>query len=83
MNRNQIMMDLYTQGFVRDDAALFLDTHPDSSEARSLFQSSQSRYEEAVHRAAEEGMPMFQSLAVSDCAWNWTDSPWPWEGGMC
>ena len=38
-NRN-----VYMHGFVCDDAALFLDTHPDCPHARHLYQENAVQY---------------------------------------
>ena len=40
-NRN-----VYMHGFVCDDAALFLDTHPDCPHARHLYQENAVQYNE-------------------------------------
>ena len=44
-NRN-----VYMHGFVCDDAALFLDTHPDCPHARHLYQENAGRGVGNVHR---------------------------------
>lgn len=41
-NRN-----VYMHGFVCDDAALFLDTHPDCPHARHLYQENAAQYNQA------------------------------------
>ncbi len=88
-NRNQnanaaaAMSHVYMHGFVCDDAALFLDTHPDCPHARRLYQENFAQYEHAAKHAAAAGSPLFRAYAVSDCGWSWTDEPWPWEGGSC
>lgn len=80
-NIDEIMKEIYLYGFSRDDTALFLDTHPDCTEALNHFKRSTEKYENAVQEAAAYGNPMFQSQGASDCSWNWIDRPWPWEGG--
>lgn len=81
INRNGAMSHVYMHGFVCDDAALFLDTHPDCPKARRLYQENWEQYQHAKKLAANAGRPLFRSEAVSDCGWSWTDEPWPWEGG--
>ena len=77
-NRN-----VYMHGFVCDDAALFLDTHPDCPHARHLYQENAAQYNQARKQYAAAGKPLFRTDAVSDRGWIWTDEPWPWEGGNC
>ena len=51
-NRN-----VYMHGFVCDDAALFLDTHPDCPHARHLYQENAAQYNQARKQYAAAGKP--------------------------
>lgn len=53
-NRN-----VYMHGFVCDDAALFLDTHPDCPHARHLYQENAAQYNQARKQYAVAGKPLF------------------------
>ena len=53
-NRN-----VYMHGFVCDDAALFLDTHPDCPHARHLYQENAAQYNQARKQYAAAGKPLF------------------------
>ena len=81
--KENMMSPIYMHGFVCDDAALFLDTHPDCPQALDLFQENFARYENAVKHAAAAKNPLFRRDAASDCGWSWINEPWPWEGGNC
>ena len=81
MNQKQLMSEVYIHGFGRDDAALFLDTHPDCKQALSFFRECADKYKNAVAELAAAGCPLFQSDAADSCSWKWLDEPWPWEGG--
>ena len=59
-NRN-----VYMHGFVCDDAALFLDTHPDCPHARHLYQENAAQYNQARKQYAVAGKPLFRTDAVS------------------
>ena len=77
-NRN-----VYMHGFVCDDAALFLYTHPDCTHALHLYQENAVQYNQARKQYAAAGKPLFRTDAVSDRGWIWTDEPCPCEGGNC
>ena len=77
------MTSIYANGFVCDDAALFLDTHPECMQALRLYQESYAQYDRSRRQAAMSGNIIFRQDGVSDCGWNWTQEPWPWEGGSC
>ena len=50
-NRN-----VYMHGFVCDDAALFLDTHPDCPHARHLYQENAAQYGHGKEVTANVGL---------------------------
>lgn len=83
MNHQQLMSEIYMHGFGRDDAALFLDTHPDCDEAYCFFCDCLRKYETAVNELSHTDHALFQSDYSGKCSWKWLDGPWPWEGGFC
>lgn len=79
-NQYDLMRQVMETGFALDDIALYLDTHKDDANAMEYF-----RY---MNRANKEAADAYQSMygplernQVNSDSWNWTDSPWPWEGG--
>ena len=77
-NRN-----VYMHGFVCDDAALFLDTHPDCPHARHLYQENAAQYNQARKQYAAAGKPLFRTDAVSDRGWTRPPHPSPGDRAPC
>lgn len=77
--RERMLRRVQRLGFMTDDLRLFLNTHPDSSEALCTLR----RYlemENAARKAYEQAYGPLTLEAVSErCQYDWADSPWPWE----
>ena len=75
---NTPLCELMALGFAINELGLYLDTHPDDSEALTLytryvqlFQDGRSRYESMY-------CPL-QQTAVTEAGYTWLNDPWPWE----
>ena len=81
MTRSQLMDTISPSSFAVDEMLLYLDTHPDDTDAMAYFQK-----QSCVRRAAmKEYAARFGPLTVDDvddtCSdtWEWMKQPWPWE----
>ena len=64
-----------------DDLRIFLDTHPNCSEALVRFNELAKKRDEHIHKFEKLYGPMdFYNNNVCDEHWRWVDAPWPWEG---
>ena len=65
--------------FVLTETALYLDTHPNCTEALAFYQ----KYLTMRKDAADEYTRKYGMLCHKDYngqpGWNWTEGPWPWE----
>ena len=61
------MQKVYETGFALDEATLYLDTHPEDSQAMEYYQY--------VKRASQSAVSAYEQT------WTWVNDPWPWEGG--
>ena len=75
---NTPLCELMALGFAINELGLYLDTHPDDSEALTLytkyvqlFQEGRSRYESMYGS--------LQQTAVTEAGYTWLNDPWPWE----
>ena len=83
MNEQRNMMDaVYTNGFAAAEARLFLDTHPESSEALDYYRKKIALYNQAVDRYQQKYGPIRPEDGGISGAWAWAAEPFPWEGGM-
>ena len=67
--------------FSIDDLLLYLDTHPQDSEALRYMQELIPCRKKALKEYQEKYMPLLIDGAGSDSCWKWSTTPWPWERG--
>ena len=75
------MHELQALGFALQELGLYLDTHPDDSEAAAVFEKYAALYDAGMAQYQQSGGPLFQRQAVRDGAYTWNETPWPWEYG--
>lgn len=78
-DRECLMLAVQQAGFTVYDTALFLDTHPDNTEALAFFENAKEAYKKA--RADYESVcgPLTLSSAGGEEYWDWVKKAWPWE----
>ena len=76
----KILRKLQKVDFSLVDTVLYLDAYPCCKEALNYYHKLKKEREALVAILAEKyNMPISAYNNVSDCNWNWTDAPWPWE----
>lgn len=76
----QLMEQLQTVDFVLVELTLYLDTHPNDSEAIHQFnQFSKERRHIKKTFESQFGPLMEFGNSYSGYPWTWNDSPWPWQ----
>ena len=65
--------------FVVNELNLYLDTHPEDTEAFRLFQQYSRTAAEARQRYEAQYGPLSQMTQTQYDSYTWLDSPWPWE----
>ena len=73
------LTELMAIDFVADELELYLDTHPDDSEAFSMYQAFLALQKEAHERYAREFGPIQQSDMLGMSCYSWLHDPWPWD----
>ena len=73
------LTELMALDFAIDEMGLYLDTHPEDSEALELFnsyiklaQQGRAKYEAAFG-------PLAKRYVSEDGQYTWINNPWPWE----
>lgn len=78
--REQLLQTIETSSFALDDLVLFLDTHPDCSDALMLYEEQKELRAAAIREYTENYGPI-DKYNVNTCqGWSWTETAWPWEG---
>ena len=65
--------------FVIHELGLYLDTHPNDSEAFALFQNYVELEKAARESYVEQYGPLTQNDAALSSSYTWTSGPWPWQ----
>ena len=65
--------------FAIQELGLYLDTHPNDTEALDLFNEYVEQYSAAMQQYEQKHGPMNQMAAGLNGRYEWTDGPWPWE----
>ncbi len=81
MNHDELLKKLSELDFIAVDLALFLNTHPENTEAIQAYNqvitaadSVRMKYEEAFGPLCS-----FRSYAANTNHWEWNNPPWPWQ----
>lgn len=80
MNEREVLLKrVQVCDFALNDAALFLDTHPEDPDALAFYK----KYLDMRKKAAEDYTAKYGPLRKSDYdggpRWTWVDGPWPWQ----
>jgi spore coat protein JB len=80
MNKEQALKRVSMYQFAMHEANLFLDTHPDCTEAIKAFNKYRRLYKEAIEDFAENYGPLEVSQTSDETDYfDWVKGPWPWE----
>ncbi|WP_096202501.1 spore coat protein CotJB [Bacillus sp. FJAT-45350] len=76
----QLMEELQSVDFVLLELTLYLDTHPDDSDAINQFNHfSQIRHQLRCQVEQIYGPLLQYGQSPSAYPWNWNEGPWPWQ----
>lgn len=78
-DRKELMKRLNAYAFAAYDWNLYLDTHPDDTEAIKMFHKMVDKANELRDEYQAKYGPLSADASASTDRWNWLDSPWPWE----
>jgi len=81
MSKMRLMELINMYSFAEDDAALYLDTHPQDMKALEYFNKYSMLRNEALAAYSKSYGPLTIDTATNNMLkWEWIDEPWPWEG---
>ena len=75
---NTPLCELMALGFAINELGLYLDTHPDDSEALTLYTKYVQLFQEGRSRYESMYGPL-QQTEVTEAGYTWLNDPWPWE----
>ena len=82
-SRQELLSWINKVSFMAYDMALYLDTHPDDTQALEFFQKYSQMRRQALANYAAQFCPLTMDCINHADHWQWATQPWPWEGGYC
>ena len=73
------LSELMALEFAAHDLSLYLDTHPDDSEAFDAYRDLLVLYEEGKERYMKMYGPICKADLANAAKYTWLNGPWPWE----
>jgi spore coat protein JB len=77
--KDMLMRKIRAVDFALWETHLFLDTHPDDTEALALNAKYKKRRDTLVSEYESKFGPLDMSRVSSEKRWQWINEPWPWE----
>ena len=78
-NRAVLLNKILKTGFVLNDLALYLDTHPTDMNALRHYEFYQKKHEELTREYESRYGLLTRKMTAGSDRWAWIDGPWPWE----
>jgi spore coat protein JB len=76
----QYLQELQSIDFVLVELTLYLDTHPDDTQALAQFNQYQKRKVVMMQQFQTVFGPLLQyGNSPVGQTWTWSESPWPWQ----
>ena len=79
MERQQLLDSLRAAQFAMHEMVLYLDTHPNDTEALKKFDAYRLRYKELSKQYEREYGPLTAPGDFGANGFSWGNNPWPWE----
>lgn len=80
MNQNQLLRYIDAVSLALDDVTLFLDTHPNNTEALEYYNTYKEKRAQAVRDYTRSFGPLNRYNVTCNNEWQWNQGPWPWQG---
>ena len=73
------LSEVQVLAFAVQELALYLDTHPEDTEALELYRQYQQLYQKVSQAYEREKRPLNHAAPGQGDTYAWLDDPWPWE----
>ena len=77
--RAALLNKLNAYAFAAYDWNLYLDTHPNDTDAIAMFRKMADRAAELRDEYQMKYGPLTADASMDKSRWNWIDNPWPWD----
>lgn len=79
MNRDEMLKKITELDFFIVDLHLYLNTHPDDTEAIEMYNKCVDRVKELREEYNSIHGMLLMNSSKSKSPWQWIDNPWPWQ----
>ena len=79
MNKNELLLKIQQLSFAKCETELFLDTHPECSQALEYYRNAKQNYFQAASEYENLYGPLSRRTAGGNTCFNWLSQPMPWE----
>lgn len=79
MTREQLLQKITALDFYIIDIHLYLNTHPDDSEALMLYNECVTQVKQLREEYSHSYGMLLANNSTSKQPWQWIDNPWPWQ----
>ncbi|HEX2938566.1 MAG TPA: spore coat protein CotJB [Ruminiclostridium sp.] len=77
--REMLLRKINTVDFAMYDLHLYLDTHPNDTEALALHEKYGKQREILVAQYTSKYGPLSMKNVTTATHWQWVSNPWPWD----
>ena len=77
--RADLLKKISAYAFAAYDWNLYLDTHPNDTDAIAMFHRMADKANELRDEDEQKFGPLTAQSSADMTYWNWIDNPWPWE----
>ena len=77
--KEKLMQDIRALSFALVEVNLFLDSHPEDSEALAYFRRVRDELRALTTAYENAHGPLTVLGATAKTGWDWVTTPWPWE----
>lgn len=77
--RDKLLLRIQMTNFAALEIHLFLDTHPNNTEAIQLYDKYTREYEALVKEFESKYGPINYGTVTRNNKWEWIKNPWPWD----
>ncbi len=78
-DRANLMKKISAYAFAAYDWNLYLDTHPNDTDAIAMFHKMADKASALKKEYEDKYGPLTAEASQDMERWNWLDCPWPWE----
>ena len=77
--KEKLLADIRALSFALVEVNLFLDSHPEDSEALAYFRRVRDELRALTAAYENAHGPLTVMGATAKGSWDWVAAPWPWE----